>query len=112
MVHVAVLILLAASCALVVGALLAGIFFWMAIMYYTGKLTRNGFTGNHEPLMLFAFLIVLLLLFVGSALYNWADTQVMLSETPVSVVVFIVYIVVAIEATLCMVPVVMFRMEN
>ena len=82
------------------------------VVLYTGTLTRNGITSNQEPLMLFAPLAVLLLLFVGNALYNWADAQAKLPETPASVVAFIVYVVVAIEATLCMVPVVMDRMDR
>ena len=110
MVHVAELILLAVSCTIVVGALLAGIFIGIALLfYYKGASSRNETTG---PLMLFALLIILLLFFVGNALYDWTDAQMMLPEIPASVVVFIVYVVVAIEATLCMVPVVMYRMEG
>ena len=114
MVHVAVLILLAVSCVIVVGALSVGIFICITVLYYAWTVTGNGTTRTsiHESILLVPPLIVLLLLFVGNALYDWADAQVMLSETPTKVVVFIVYVVVAIEATLCMVPVVIARMNQ
>lgn len=46
--------------------------------------------------------ILLFLFFVGSALYNWTDAKARLPDTPVSVSVFIVYVVFAIEAVLCL----------
>lgn len=49
------------------------------------------------------FVALLLLLFVGYGLYHWTDAKARLQETPWSVPLFVAYVVLAIEATLCLV---------